>query len=161
MLCVDKTQATYDDIFTALLQLEPEIKPKHIMFDFERALINAATDHFKGTSLHGCNFHFCQAIWRHIQSVGLQSEYSKNAVFAHKIKMLMALAFVDPNDVTDAFEELCRSDFWRDDEQNEFNAEKQNLLGYFENTYIGSYARFTQLRKKPRIMEHVSLYKRA
>lgn len=146
---MDKSQATYDDIFTVLLQLEPEIKPKHIMFDFERALINAAAIHFEDCELHGCNFHFCQAIWRHIQAVGLQSEYSNNTKFAHNIKMLMALSFVLPDDVIRAFEELVQIDFWRDSEKNAFNLEKQNLLAYFENTYIGSFGRFTQSRKKP------------
>lgn len=146
---MDKTQATYDDIFTVLLRLEPDIKPKHIMFDFERALINAAADHFKDCELHGCNFHFCQAVWRHIQSVGLQSEYANNTIFAHRIKMLMALSFVHPDDVVRAFEELVQIDFWRDSDDNKFNAEKQNLLAYFESTYIGSFGRYTQSRKKP------------
>lgn len=145
---MNKAQTTYEEIFTVLLQLEPGIKPKHIMVDFERALINAASKHFVECEVHGCNFHFGQAIWRHIQSVGLQSEYSNNAEFAHNIKMLIALSFVHPEDVVKAFEELVQSDFWLDDEKKAFNAEKQNLLAYFESTYIGVMGRFTQSRKK-------------
>lgn len=149
MLCVDKTQQTYDDIFKALLQLEPDIKPEHIIFDFERAIINAAAENFPNAELHGCNFHFGQAIWRHVQSVGLQAEYAQNTTFQQNIKTLMALAFVPPENVVAAFEALVRNDFWVDNEESPFNAEKQNLLSYFESTYIGSFARFTQTRKNP------------
>lgn len=146
---MDKLQSTYNEIFRILRDLEPEIKPLHIMFDFERGIINAAAIHFKGAHLHGCNFHFCQCIWRHVQSVGLQSEYANNTLFAHKVKMLMALAFLAPNDVVKGFEELAATEFWTENEDDEHNLAKQNLLTYFESTYIGISERFTQGRKKP------------
>lgn len=146
---MDKLQTTYDDIFRLLKDLEPEIKPLHIMFDFERAIINAAKRHFYDAHLHGCNFHFCQCVWRHVQNVGLQTEYANNTLFAHKIKMLMALAFIAPKDVVKAFEELAATEFWSDNDKDEYNLAKQNLLTYFESTYIGVNERFTQGRKNP------------
>lgn len=146
---MDKLQTTYNEIFRILRDLQPDIKPLHIMCDFERAIINAARNNFTDVQVHGCNFHFCQCIWRHVQDVGLQTEYANNTLFAHKVKMLMALAFLAPKDVINGFEELVATEFWTEDENDENDAAKQNLLLYFESTYIGFKQRFTQGRKSP------------
>ena len=47
------------------------------------------------------------------------------------LRMLSALAFVPPNDVIRFFELLI------DEFRNNFNNESDDLIDYFENTYIG------------------------
>ena len=47
---------------------------------------------------------FSQAIFRKIQSLGLQVRYKHDEDFAHKVRMLAALAFVPEPDVFIAFE---------------------------------------------------------
>ena len=59
------------------------------------------------TNKKGCFFHFSQAIFRMIQSLGLQNKYKDDENFAHKVRMLVALAFVPLPDVIDAFESVA------------------------------------------------------
>ena len=40
----------------------------------------ACSSVFPSTSLHGCFFHWCQAIWRHVQKCNLQNQYRNNNV---------------------------------------------------------------------------------
>lgn len=130
------------------MELEPEFKPKNIIFDFERATINAASKFFNSAKLHGCYFHFCQSVYRNVQNVGLQQIYSIDQNFAHNIRMLMALAFIKPEQVINAYDKLIITDFWNDNNEIEFNVEKQTLLNYFEATYIGKIGRSAQSQRK-------------
>ena len=60
--------------------------------------------YFVSSLKKGCFFHFSQAIFRTIQSLGLQVRYRDDEDFAHKIRMLAALDFVPEPDVIIAFE---------------------------------------------------------
>ena len=51
-----------------------------VVSDFEAALWLAVRDVFPGVAQRGCEFHFSQAVWRNVQSVGLQSAYAKDDV---------------------------------------------------------------------------------
>ena len=46
-----------------------------LMSDFELALIQATALNFLNASHKGCYYHFKQAIWRKVQSLGLVEEY--------------------------------------------------------------------------------------
>ena len=60
---------------------------------------------FPDSSKKGCFFHFSQAIFRKIQSLGLQVRCKDDEDFAHKVSMLAALAFVpEPDVINNAFE---------------------------------------------------------
>lgn len=64
--------------------------------------------------------------------------------------MIMSLAFVHPNDVVKAFDEIVVYPFWHS-EKEPFHADKQTLLNYFEANYIGVLGRSsTQQRKIPK-----------
>ena len=71
----DKTELTYNQIFATLKEHNPSLNPASIMIDFERAAFNALTQNFPNAEIQGCFFHFGQAIWRHIQALGLQQRY--------------------------------------------------------------------------------------
>ena len=70
--------------------------------------------------------------WKHIQNLGLQNHYQDDENFVLWLRMLSALAFVPPNDVIRYFELLI------DEIRNNFNDECDDLIGYFEDTYIGN-----------------------
>ena len=53
------------------------------MVDYEKAAINALSTTFPCTELQGCYFHFGQAIWRHIQALGLQQRYQNEEEFQY------------------------------------------------------------------------------
>jgi len=50
---------------------------------------------------------FCTNLWKRIQRVGLQQCYNNDDEFTNTLRMLAALAFVPPQNVIEAFEELC------------------------------------------------------
>lgn len=118
------------------------------MTDFEMAAMKAVKNCFGMAEIHGCHFHFAQNIWAHVQQLGLQSKYTDDEDFALNIKMLIALAYVPREHVVEAFEELMNTEFYIDDNTKDYNVEIQNLVGYFESTYIGAFNRLGQ-RKNP------------
>lgn len=114
----------------------PDCKPQYIISDFEVGAINAARKFFPKSKFHACFFHLCQSVWRHLQQIGLQGRYINDADFSKNVRQLLALAFVPSQDIVQLFVELCRSKFWS--ENDDPDSEKvQQLLNYFESTYIG------------------------
>ena len=58
----DKTEVTYNKIFSALKQHNPSLNPASIMIDNEIAALNALTQNFPNAEIQGSFFHFGQAI---------------------------------------------------------------------------------------------------
>ena len=79
MLLPNKTRETYNRAFTLLKEAAQsenlDIRPDIIMTDFEQGLIQAVELNFPTAQFKGCYYHFTQALWRKVQSVGLQSDY--------------------------------------------------------------------------------------
>ena len=67
----------------------------------------------------------------HWENIGLQNPYQDDKNFALWLHMLSALAVVPPNDVIRYFELLI------DEIRNNFIHECDDLIDYFEDTYIG------------------------
>lgn len=112
------------------------MNPTDVTLDFEMAVMNAIRTHFPLAEIHGCSFHFGQNIWRKVQEVGLQSVYSKDPNFALQIRLLTALAFVPPDSLIDAYEELIATEFYAEDTISQYNQSIQALLAYFQTTYV-------------------------
>jgi hypothetical protein len=140
-LLPSRNESTYIRLLTELKILEPNLAPDTIMTDFEVAAINAFGTAFPGAQQKGCFFHFCQCIYRNIQSNGLQQLYENDAEFSLAMRMLPAIAFVPLPDILTSFEELCNS--------NIFPVEAQAVLDYFEDIWIGRPDR-RQSRRRPR-----------
>lgn len=73
------------------------------------------------------DFHNNGSIWRHIQSIGLQSRYINDPDFSLNIRKLLAFAFVPAEDIVKQFNELIESKFWSDNEEDEDDAKIQLL----------------------------------
>ena len=86
---------------------------------------------FQKLNFRGAFFHFGQAIWRHIQSYGLQQRYQNEEEFAVIVKQFQALAFVPSIDVIPCYEELI------DSLSNQLVDDFSEFLHYFEKTWIG------------------------
>lgn len=80
------------------------LAPNMIITDFETAAINAVKNVFRNCQQKLCFFHLTQSIWRHIQSAGLAKRYGSDSVFAHKLRHLAGLAFLEPAEIPSAFE---------------------------------------------------------
>lgn len=148
VLAPNKTKKTYQQVFNWVSKQVPEWKPMHIMSDFELGAINAAKEVFPEAKMHGCFVHFCQAIWRRVQLVGLQTKYSNDPVFALNIRQLISLAFLPSENIADAFSMVCRSEFWTENENDENSPKIQEILDYFETNFIGIDTRTQSKRRR-------------
>ncbi|XP_028966404.1 uncharacterized protein LOC108863729 [Galendromus occidentalis] len=83
-LLPDKSKATYNRVFAMLkeyaLSVGKVFQPTTVQLDFEVACLNAIQESFPGAGVKGCDFHFCQALWRKAQELGLQPYYGDRAV---------------------------------------------------------------------------------
>jgi hypothetical protein len=131
-LLPNKAESTYRTFLKAVKDLCLQKYPKSIMMDFEKTAVNVFTEEFANSRLQGCFFHFSQAIYRHVQSAGLQASYAANPEFALMLRHLPALAFVPIQNVQDYFNYLVESSFF---EENE--ASLTLHVNYFEDTWIG------------------------
>jgi len=66
----DRIKDTYTKVLNQLLKCKPDLDPKSIQIDFEQAFISAFKDIFPNAKINVCFFHFCQCLWRKIQSLG-------------------------------------------------------------------------------------------
>lgn len=78
-LLPSKSTETYTRMFNLLKQyVEPRglrFYPRNFHIDFEDAVLLAIDDIFPASEVKGCLFHFCRAVWRKVQSVGLAQSY--------------------------------------------------------------------------------------
>jgi hypothetical protein len=111
-LMSDKRRESYESIFAILkreaAQLGLQLNPASILSDFESGFLPAIRASFPNSRHRGCHFHFTQAIYRQVQSLGLVSAYSTQAEVRLQIRQLMALAFLPVSIVRLTFNTLER-----------------------------------------------------
>ncbi len=100
-LLPDKTRSSYQKVFTLLEQnvandLQLDFSPDMVLSDFELAIMQASNlkGVFPAITNKGCYFHFCQALLRKVQNLGLQAEYQQNGEVRSFIRKTGALAFI-------------------------------------------------------------------
>ena len=132
-LLSSKQGAQYSTVLQAISRKSEEYgiencAPDLFMSDFELAILNACREVFPLKAISACFFHFCQNLYRNIQSYGLQAAYN-NANdrtikdFTHK---LAALAYVPIGDVEAYFDVLKTS----------APAAMNEYIAYFDATYV-------------------------
>ncbi|XP_068240002.1 uncharacterized protein [Palaemon carinicauda] len=144
ILLTNKTKETYKKAFSILKEKRLDLQPKTITTDFEKPVMDALKYIFPNLELQRCFFHLSRAIWRKIQSIRLTNSYVTDTNSRLDCKLLAALAFLDPDDITKAFEELL--DTLQDLQMEQ---EMEELYCYFEDTYIGRPQRTGGRRKPP------------
>ena len=81
ILMTSRRRVDYVRVLQVLLDALPQPPAvQAVVSDFEAALWLAVRDVFPGVAQRGCAFHFSQAAWRNVQSVGVQSAYVKDDV---------------------------------------------------------------------------------
>lgn len=134
-------------IFEQIAKHAPTANPKYIISDFEIGAIGAIQAQFiPNAKLHGCFYHLCQSVWRQLQALGLHTKYNTDAQFALHVREILALAFVPSNEIPGKFAELCESDFWSNEDNDDYG-KLQSLLNYFESTYVGVETRAKSRRR--------------
>lgn len=105
-LLPNKSQKTYERFMRELKRLNSSLNPRTVTMDIELAAINAFQAVFLEIHIHGCFFHFGQAIMREIAANGLKKDYESDEDFSIQMRMLAALAFVSIEKVISSFETL-------------------------------------------------------
>ncbi len=104
-----KSQQMYSKCLDVVQQFD--IAPSTVIIDFEKAEENSCRALFLQSNVHGCFFHFAQAIWRNIQKIVVDDirwpdRYNDDDDFALDIRQFIALSFVCVDDVIETFEAL-------------------------------------------------------
>lgn len=136
ILMTDKTKESYSKILKFLKTKKPNLNPSILIIDFENAFYSTFKEEFPRSEIRGCFFHFTQCVWRKIQTNGLQTKYAQDSNFALQVRLLCSLAFIPPNKVIEAFDELIETEYFI---QNEELLEP--IISYFEDTWIGRLGR--------------------
>ncbi|CAM4807381.1 unnamed protein product [Rotaria magnacalcarata] len=135
-LLVGKKASTYKQIFNELKTIASRkgmnFSPAVIMSDFESALVSAVKSEFPSSQHKCCFFHFCQAIYRQMQTLGLQQYYGSDETFRLLCRKIMALALMPLDKVLNGLEGIKSS------AQNLFNSEMSKLLEYFEKNWLSN-----------------------
>jgi hypothetical protein len=133
-----------ETLYTRMLRLIKEkaislgltLEPESFYLDYEIAVFNSIKAVFGlETVILGCHFHFCQAINRKVQKLGLQNGGPE---IRKLYKCLGALALLDPEKLEDgwlAVQELVP-------ETDPHHATSVRLLDYFVDTWFGESALF-------------------
>jgi len=127
-LVINKTAMTYQAILQQLRVLVPLASPRTVLFDFEKAAMNAFGTAYPNATITGCDFHLCQSVIRKVNEDGLKTEYENDDAVRGFVRCLPALAFVPLPDVQEAFELLA-------DTMPEA-AHLDEVTTFFEHTYV-------------------------
>ncbi|CAF4923835.1 unnamed protein product, partial [Rotaria sp. Silwood1] len=128
----------YNQFFEKFFE-QDNFQPESIMTDFETGTIKSVKERLPNVLHKGYLFHFSQAIWRQVQNKGLATKYKEDECFRLNVKKLIALAIVPVGEVTSAFDLIA----------DQFDDDANDLLDYFEKTWIGEPKRRGTGRNKP------------
>ena len=91
-----KTQEVYEKVFSILTEEMDNLHAQPCIVrataDFEITLINAIKGQFPAVAFKGCFFRFSQAVWRKVQSLGLQEEYKTNPDLVKTVSKMLSLS---------------------------------------------------------------------
>ncbi|XP_028166393.1 uncharacterized protein LOC114357115 [Ostrinia furnacalis] len=130
-LLTDKTEESYlvfiRELRSFAAEYEYELNPRHIVTDFEIAIINIIRIDFPDAHHQGCLFHLGQNVWRQIQRSGLASRYGSDSDFSLKLRHLIALAYLPPDEIPEAFKSL---------KESVLPEEARSVTEWFETYYV-------------------------
>jgi len=82
-LMTSKKQGLYKQIIDHVNEVAEDIagqklNPSFVMSDFEMAILAVMSSSFPNARVRGCWFHFCQAIYKYAQKLGLKALLNNN-----------------------------------------------------------------------------------
>ena len=125
-----KRRKDYKKILQMVEDLVPgEISVKEIVVDFEASIWKAIPEVFGDVKILGCNFHWGQAVWRHVQQLGLQVSYNNDEGTRKFIRKVLALPYLPHEHIPEMYTRL---------RQDVESAELESLMDYVNNTWMES-----------------------
>ncbi|KAL8606286.1 hypothetical protein ACOMHN_024182 [Nucella lapillus] len=105
-LLTSKSEVMYKTAFRKVIDLLPQSATiTHTMTDFERPLMNACHE-VTGRPVHGCWFHYSQALFRRIHKLGLLHPFRRVTSFKRLIHKYMALPLLPSTRIEEGLDEL-------------------------------------------------------
>ena len=117
----------YKAVLTVLRERMPTVRVSSITSDFEKGVWQAFASVFPNIQHRGCTFHWTQAVFRKIQSLGLATEYRDNRSVHSLCRKLMALPLVPSSEIPAQFTRM---------RQQASNEPLKQLFDYVEATWI-------------------------
>ena len=99
----------YKHVLQSIVDLADTVAVERVTVDYEHAIWRTIPKVFPTVTIHGCGFHWAQAVWRQVQAHGLQVAYRQDCGTHRFIRKLLALPYLPCEDVTTAFDELISS----------------------------------------------------
>lgn len=138
-LLPNKTQATYSRFLALLVTKAAQIglvfSPQIVCIDFEMAMLRTLQRLFPNSRIRGCLFHYSQAIWRKVQSLGLTARYSDDDAFNRLVRRASALPLVPPQQVDDVWLQAMNEVDDDDDAQQFMDYVTTNWVDAFTATF--------------------------
>jgi len=97
----------YIGVFQRILEILPSPPSvQQVILDFESAVWTALRFVLPNVSLHGCGFHFSQAVYRNIQSCSLATDYNNDPSINSACRSLLALKYIPAAKIKKSFDKL-------------------------------------------------------
>lgn len=93
-------------VLKSVCSLLPERKVEKFVTDFEMALWQVVRATFLTSDIQGCAFHWNQAIWRKVQSLGLAVPYVNDRPTHDFIRQVMVYSFLPEEHISTTFGHL-------------------------------------------------------
>jgi len=144
-LCSSKSTETYQLMFCELKRTFVNVgllyRPRSFNVDFELSMLNAIRSHFPNAIIHGCYFHYCQAVYRKLAELGLAPAFMGNKAFHIWVKKILACPYLPLASMDDYFVEYILQYMSNDDELRELSPAIVNFADYlttqwFENASV-------------------------
>ena len=132
MLLTAKTSVLYVKALEKVQELVPDLQPVEIMSDFENSLRVALRTVFPGAIVRGCNFHLGQALYRKVQSVGLQEPYASDDALRTYLLSFTALSWLPVQFIEDGFNCLTAQAA----QFPQFQIELDTFIAYFRRFWM-------------------------
>ncbi|KAK3915241.1 Elongation factor G [Frankliniella fusca] len=101
-LIESRTQTAYQDLFSAVRRIIPELDPDFVITDFEAAQQNAVVGIFPRARLTDCLFHFARAVCRNVRLLGLHALVRDNENARRVVRLCLAIPLAPPNRLIEA-----------------------------------------------------------
>lgn len=101
-----KTEEDYVAVLQALVDRLEETSVEEFMVDYEVGAWLAIRRVFPTVAIKGCIFHWTQAVWRHVQSLGLARAYKDQQAVHNYIRQLLSLPFLPAQQIPETFHHL-------------------------------------------------------
>jgi len=86
--------------------LVPDFRPEHVMADFEEASVGAFQVVFAGVAVSGCWFHYCQAVVKRWNKLGLKEDYQNQDDIKDIVRCLFGLPLLPAEDIRNALQTI-------------------------------------------------------